>query len=111
VVLVDLDGLGLAEIRDSDVLELEAEFLADHLAAGQDSDVLEHFLAAVAKAGSLDSCTRQGAAELVHYERSERFAVDVLSDDEERLLLTRNRLENRKQILHVADLLFGDQDV
>jgi hypothetical protein len=36
------------------VLELEAEVLGDHLAAGEDGDVLQHLLAAVAEARGLD---------------------------------------------------------
>src|SRR3712207_8591857 len=47
------DALGLAEHVHGHVLELDAEILADHLAAGQDRDVLEHRLAAIAEAGSL----------------------------------------------------------
>jgi len=36
-----------------DVLELDAKVLADRLAAGQDGDVLQHGLAAIAEAGRL----------------------------------------------------------
>src|SRR5262249_40430840 len=46
VVLVDDDALGAAQVRDDRVLELEADFFADHLAVGQDRDVLQHRLAA-----------------------------------------------------------------
>jgi hypothetical protein len=59
VVLVDRDALGLAEILELDVLELDAEILADHLAAGEDGDVLEHGLAAVAEARRLDGADLQ----------------------------------------------------
>ena len=58
VVLVDDDALGAAEVAERDVLELEAELLGDHLAAGEDGDVLEHLLAAVAEAGRLDGGAR-----------------------------------------------------
>ncbi len=54
VVLVDRDALGAAEIAHGDVLELEAELLGDDLAAGEDGDVLEHLLAAIAEARRLD---------------------------------------------------------
>ncbi len=36
VVLVERDALGAAEVRDRDVLELEAELLGDDLTAGED---------------------------------------------------------------------------
>src|SRR4029078_8919529 len=54
VVLVDDHGLGAAEGRDRDALELEAELLRDHLAVGQGRDVLQHLLAAITEARRLD---------------------------------------------------------
>ena len=48
------DLAGAAELRELRVLELEAHLLGDDLAAGEDGDVLEHPLAAVAEAGRLD---------------------------------------------------------
>ena len=58
VVLVDDDPLGAAEVGDHGVLELEADFLADDLAAGEDRDVLQHRLAAIAEARRLDGRRR-----------------------------------------------------
>ena len=84
VVLVDHDALGAAEIAGLDVLELDAELLGDAPAAGEDGDVLEHRLAAVAEAGRLDGDAAQRAAELVHDQRRQRLALDVLGDDQER---------------------------
>ena len=60
-----IDLLGAAEHVERDVLELDAEVFADHLAAGQDRDVLEHRLAAVAEARRLDGGDLQAAAQLV----------------------------------------------
>ena len=82
----------------------------DGLAAGQNGDVLEHFLAAIAKARSLYRNALQGAAELVHDERRERFALDVLGDDQQRLAHLGGLFEQGKQVPHGADLLFVDQD-
>ena len=83
VVLVDRDLLGVAEVFQLDVLELDAEVLGDHLAAREDGDVLEHGLAAVAEAGRLDGGDVQRAAELVHDEGREGLALDLFGDDEE----------------------------
>ncbi len=58
VVLGHDDLLGLAEVVPLDVLELDAEIFGDHLAAGEDRDVLEHGLAAVAEARGLDGGRR-----------------------------------------------------
>src|SRR5215210_1301784 len=64
-VLVDDDLAGPAELRELGVLELEAHLLGDDLAAGEDRDVLEHPLAAVAEARSLHGDARDRPAELV----------------------------------------------
>src|SRR5208283_4992535 len=53
VVLVDGDLLGLAEIVHMNVLQLDAEVFGDGLATGQNCDVLQHGLAAIAKSRSL----------------------------------------------------------
>ena len=62
VVLVDGDLFGTAEVFELHVLELDAEIFGDGLTAGQHRDVLEHGLAAIAKAGGLDGSALQGAA-------------------------------------------------
>ena len=54
LVLGDDDLAGLAEQVEGGVLELEADLFGDDLAAGEDGDVLQHGLAAVAEAGGLD---------------------------------------------------------
>ena len=53
VVLVDRDALGASKIRQLDVLELQAEILRDDLTTGQDRNVLQHGLAAIAEARCL----------------------------------------------------------
>ena len=80
------------------------------LAAGEDRDVLEHRLAAIAEARRLDRRDLQRAAQLVDDERRQRLALDVLGDDEQRPAGARHLLEQRQQVLHRADLLLVDQD-
>src|SRR2546430_17056518 len=53
VVFVEDHLLGLPEVLELDVLELDPEVLRDRLAAGQSGDVLEHGLATVAEARRL----------------------------------------------------------
>ena len=96
VVLVDGHLLGAAEHVERDVLELDAEVLGDHLAAGEDGDVLEHGLAAVAEARRLDGGDLEAAAQLVDDERGQRLALDVLGDDQQRLAGLHHRLEQRQ---------------
>ena len=65
VVLVDGDLLGPAELLERDVLELHAEVFADQRAAGEDGDVAQHRLAAIAEARRLHGTDVEHAAELV----------------------------------------------
>src|SRR3546814_3031148 len=63
VVLVDGDALGLPQHVERDRFELDAQVFADHLAGSQDSDVLQHRLAAIAEARRLDGRDLQAAAQ------------------------------------------------
>ena len=61
LVLGDDDPLGPAEQVERGVLQLQADLLGDHLTTGEDGDVLEHGLAAVAKSGGLHRDALEGA--------------------------------------------------
>jgi hypothetical protein len=52
----------------------------------------------------------QRTAQLVHDERRQRFALDVLGNDEERLPEACHLLEDGQQVFHRANLLLVDQD-
>src|SRR5665213_3219428 len=111
VVLVDGDALGGAEVFDLDALELDAEVFGDRLAAGEGCDVFEHRLATIAEAGGLYRGNIQRAAQFVDDESCERFAVYVLSNDEQRLGGAGDLLEQGEEVLHRRDLLLVDKDV
>ncbi len=98
-------------ICDGDVFELDAEIFRDRLAAGQDSDVLQHGLAAIAEARRLDGSNLEAAAQLVDDQGRKRFAFDVLSHDQERLAGLNHRFEKREEFLQTGELLLVDQDV
>src|SRR3954449_10169916 len=111
VLLVDHHLLGATEHLQRDVLELDAEIFRDRLAAGQDRNVLQHGLAAIAKARSLDGRDLQAAAQTVHHQRRQCFAFDVFGDDDQRLAGLHHRLKQRKQFVQRGELLLVDQDV
>ena len=77
----------------------------------EDGDVLEHGLAAIAEARSLDGSNLEAAAQLVDDERGESLALDVFSDDEERLAGLHDGFEHRQHGLQARQLLLVDQDV
>ena len=95
VVLVDRDLLRLAQVLELDRLELDPQVFGHGLAVGQDGDVFEHRLAAIAEARRLDGRDLERASELVDDERRQRFAFEVLREDEQRTARLRHLLEQR----------------
>ena len=96
VVFVDRDFLGATEVLDLDVLELDAEVFANHLATGQDGDVFEHCFATITETGSLDGRDVQCAAQLVHNQGGQRLAFNIFGDDQHRLAHLGNLFEQGK---------------
>src|SRR5215208_6060331 len=74
VLLLDAHALGAPEHLERHVLELDAEVFRDRLAGGQDGDVLEHGLAAIAEARRLHGRDLQAAPQLVDDESRQRLA-------------------------------------
>src|SRR5579885_365583 len=111
VVLVHHDPLGAPKILQGDVLEFDPKFLGDAAAAGQDRDILEYRLAAIAEARSLDRDALQRAADLVDHQRRQRLALDILRNQQQRLSGLGDTFQNGKKILHRGDLLLMDEDV
>src|ERR1035437_4086616 len=111
LVLGDHDLAGPAEHVEVDVLQLQADFLADDLATGQDGDVTEHGLAAVAEARGLDGHRLEQAAHLVHDQGRQGLALDVLGEDDQRLAGLHHLVEQREQVLVRRDLGVDHEDV
>ena len=111
VVLVDRDLLAGPQVLERDILQLDPQILRDHLAAGEDGDILQHRLAPIAEARRLDRGALERPADLVDDERGQGLAFDVLGDDQERPAHLGDLLEEGHHVLHGADLLFVEQDV
>src|SRR5712675_1181917 len=111
VLLVDHHLLGATEHGERDVLELDAEIFRDRLAAGQDRDVLQHRLAAIAEARGLHSGNLEAAAQTVDDEGGESFAFDVFRDNHKRLAALHYGFQQGKQFIQLRKLLFVDKDV
>src|SRR6267143_303519 len=111
VLLVDHHLLGAAEHGERDVLQFNAEIIRDRLAAGQNSDVLQHGLAAIAEARSLDGSDLEAAAQTVDDQGGESFAFDVFRDNHKRLAALHYGFQQGKQFIQLRKLLFVDQDV
>src|SRR5207237_9844588 len=69
VLFLDHHFFGAPEHVHSNLVEFDAEILADRLSTGEDRDIFEHRLAAVAESRSLDGRDFQSAAQLIDDER------------------------------------------
>ena len=79
-------------------------------AAGEDRDVLQHGLAAIAEARRLDGSHLEDAADVVDDQSRQCLTLEVLGDDEQRPSGLRHALEQRQQLADVGDLLVDQQD-
>ena len=111
VVLGDVDALGRAQHVERDGFQLDAEIFGDDLATGQDGDVFQHGLAAVAEARSLHGGNLQATAQLVDHEGGQRFAFDVFRDDQQRTAGLHDGFQDREHRLQGGQLLLEQQDV
>ena len=111
VVFVDGYAGSLAEVAQVGVFQLITLLFADNDTLGEDSDVLQHFLAAVAKAGGLYSSHLQRATQFVHHQGSQGFAFQVFCNDQQGTAALSHFLQDVQDILHGADLLVVDQDI
>src|SRR5690606_10445415 len=109
IVLVQDDALGITQVLQSGAFQGQADFFGDHGTAGQDGDVLQHGLAAVAEARCLDGSDLDDATHVVDHQGSQGFAFDVLSHDQQRTASLGNGFQNRQQFADVADLLVDQQ--
>ena len=110
VLLGDLDLMSLTQNAEVSILQLHAEIAGDDGAAGQDCDILKHFLASVAEAGSLDAHAGEGAAQLVENDSGQSLALDVLGDYQQLAAGFDDLLKQGQNLLNVGDLLIGDED-
>ena len=108
-ILADADLLGAAEMRQFDLLKLDAELFGDVLTTGQGREVLQHRLATIAEARSLDGADVQYALEAVDDQRGHCFGLNVFGDDDQRLAGARDCFEQRDHLTNVRDLLLVDE--
>ena len=85
VVFADGDPAHAAKILEAHLVEGHGLVLAHHGGAGEDRDVLQHGLAAIAEARSAHGGNLKHAAVLVHHQGGEGLTVDFLRQDHQRL--------------------------
>src|SRR3569623_1849167 len=110
VLFGDHDLLGGAQVVQGGLLKRETHFFTDHLAVGQNSDVLQHGLAAVAETGGLHRAHFDDAADGVHHQSGEGFAFHIFGDDQQRTAGFRNAFQHGQQLADVGNLLLVDEN-
>ena len=111
VFLIDLDLACMTELLHGRILEFKSELARNDLAAGEDSNIAEHFLSLLAEGRSLDRNHGEGAAQLVQNDGGESLALNILGDDKQLLACLNDLLEHGQDVLHCRDLLVCDEDV
>src|SRR5690606_19610468 len=109
VFLVQHNALGVTQVLQGSGFQAQADFFGNYGSAGQDSDVLQHGLATIAEARSLNGSNLDDATHVVHDQSRQGFAFDVFSDDQQRTTSLGNGFQNRQQFADVADLLVNQQ--
>src|SRR5690606_16643580 len=73
VFLVQHDALGVTQVLQGSGFQAQADFFGNHGSAGQDGDVLQHGLAAIAEARGLDRGNLDDATHVVHDQSGQGF--------------------------------------
>jgi hypothetical protein len=110
-VLVNGDLLGLTEIGNLYIFQLDVEPFGDGLATREDGNLLQHTLALIPEARCPNGRNLQRASQLVHDEISisQRLAPNILCDYEQRLATLCDLLKEWKQVLLRTDFLFVNE--
>src|SRR5699024_7074925 len=111
VIFANFAALGLAQVLDGSAVEGHTGLFRDDGTTGQDSDVFEHGLAAITKAGGFDSCGFEDVTDVVHNQSGQCFAFDIFGDDQQGTIGFGDLFEDGQQVADVADLFVVDQDV
>src|SRR5450755_2500619 len=110
VLFLNQDLLRFAEIAQRRLLERQADFIGNDLAARQDRDVLQHGLAAIAEARRLDGGDLDDAADGVDDQRGKRLALDVFGEEQQLAAALGDGFEQRQQFANVGNLLVNQKD-
>jgi len=99
-----------AQVRQPCLGQREAEFVADHRAAREHCDVLQHGLAAITEARRLHRAGPDRAAHGVDDQRGQCVALHLLGDHQQGPAGLHHLLQQRQQVLQRGQALVVEQD-
>mmetsp|Transcript_139784 Transcript_139784/g.197962 ORF Transcript_139784/g.197962 Transcript_139784/m.197962 type:complete len:593 (-) Transcript_139784:4-1782(-) len=111
ILLGDGDLASRAQVVQCRGLQLHPHLLGDHHATRQLGDVLQVGLAVVTEAGGLDGAHLDLCPQAVDDQAGQGLALNVLCDDEQRLVLADGGFQDVDDGLHGRHLLLHQQDV
>ncbi|MNI34806.1 hypothetical protein D3C73_888060 [compost metagenome] len=110
VFLGDGHALGAAQVFQGSGFQAQADLFGDNGTAGQNGDVLQHGLATVAEAWSLDGRDFNDATHVVHDQSRQGFAFNVFGNDQQWTAGFGNGFQHWQHFADVRDLLVDQQD-
>ena len=108
-VLGDRDPAHPAQVVQGHLVEGHGPVFADQGGAGEDGDVLEGGLTALAEGGGPHGRHLEHAAVLVDHQGGQGFAVDFLGQDQQGRAAAGHGLQHGHQVGDGADLAVGDE--
>ena len=104
------DAPGRAQVLEARVLETASQGLADEPGPREGGQVSKVLLLAITEAGSLHGADVQSSPDLVDRQGGQGVVLHTVGDEEERLALLLDPLEEREEVVHAADRLVVNQD-
>ena len=111
IILADNNLVARTQHLDGCLLQLQTCIFADYQTTCQGSDILKHCLTTVAKARSLNSTDLELCTQTVHNQSSQSLTLNILGNYQQRTAALNGRLQDRKEVLQIANLLVIDKDV
>ena len=109
--LADTYLAGSTQISYGSAVQFTAQLFADNRSTGKDGNILQHSLAAVTKARSLNGYGLKGATQLVHYQGSQSFTFHIFGNDQQFTAGLDNFLQHGHDVLDHINLAVRNQDV
>ncbi len=109
VVLIQNHTLGVTQVLQGGGVQAQADFFGNHGTTGQDGNILQHGLATVTKARSLNSSHFDNATHVVDNQSRQSFAFNIFGNDQQRAAGFGNSFQNRQQLTDVGNFLVNQQ--
>ena len=111
IFFLHFDRFGTAEIFQGSFFQIQTQLIGNHLATGQDGNVLQHSFSSVAIAGRLHCHYVECATQLVDDQCGKRFSFYILRNDQKFRTGLYHLFQHRENLLNIADLLICNQDI